>query len=411
MTQTTVGTLWILDSDTVAREVLNDARSRKYNHLHPLWRGVSTDCGCASLNYNPLTTAALTFGAHPYDADVAPWYSSLIPNSVDFLGFFVDDVQGLDYSLIERTVNQRGGNGANATPLRMAGREITFTLTATALNEAGMRYGLDWLAQQLADIGGRCGYGRAMMRLYCSPDPMDLQDGRVELREVQLRSGPEWTSNVMPRAGCLVREVMFTLLAGDPCFYTGKSTCSVSSPVSLPAIDIDEELCTNGVTVAELLCGAISPGALGLDGMPCCEIFAPASLNTRAAFVTIQMVSGTAGPFMVETWHAPYGTDCNTVVANPANFVGRIGVAALSGTTGLLVDASQQIMWTRTSSGAEWEPDDSYFAFAPGETPFFPAYAGTDSMYVTVRPFYVCSGAGTFTVKIETESVSSCVVR
>lgn len=411
MTHSTVGGLWILDDDTGdALEVFNDLRASTYQDRHPLTRTVCVDCNCPILGVDPLSGDALMFGVTPDDGSVAPWHDDALSISDDFLGFLVTDITGLDYAGMGRAVNQRALDGANAAPMRVDGREITFTLIGQSLSEQAMRYGLDWLASRLSLLGGRCESGTILMRLYCpsSVEP-DLDDGLVFLRGTSMKIGPTWTSNWLDGYGCLVRESMVTLIATEPCFYTATTECDHNNGVVLPNVNLSA-ICDGDVTVSQVLCGPIEPSALPLDASTdwTCEMAPEHPFETRAAGVTIQMTSGDSGPFMIEAYHAAIGADPNDVIGDPAAYLGRIGVKELSGTEGVLVDAVSQVVYFRPNTSTPWVPDDSLLLFPDEDFPFYPLYDGADSLFIAIRPYYVCSGSGHFNWTMDRTGIFGC---
>lgn len=407
MTSTDVGFLWFIDENGDTCEILNDNRTRHYQALHPLWTGdTCTECQCASLDFNPCTGAALTYGATPADGVYpAPWYDNLANGADTFLGWIVSDVDGFDYAHYSRSVNQRAQDGANFTPMRASGREITYTLIGTALDEVGMNYGMNWLATNLLSLGGRCSYGRVLVKPWC--DGSDLESGLFELREVALTQAPSWTENYLAEKGCMVREARFTIVAGDPCLYGCRSTCSNASGLTFPATDFSA-VCA-GVTIQELICGPLPVALSGANAAVCCSIPAVAVIDSRAATVTIS-ANGTVGPFTVETYSALPGTSCATVVGNVDLYVGRVSIGRLYAGQSVQIDGVSRQVFYRASASSDWEPNDSLLLIEEGDFPCFPRAAGCDDLVIAVRPGTACPSPGTFSVKIESVVVTSCTM-
>lgn len=409
-TDTDTGMLWLVGDDDVACEVLNDNRTRHYQSLHPLWAGTNCEeCECEWLNYNPCLVGGeslpspLVYGDAPDDlSNPAPWFDELAPASAEFLGWMLDTVDGFDFSNYGRSVNQRANDGANLTPMRASGREVTYTVIGTALSERGMVYGLNWLGATLLGIGGRCGYGRAIIRTHC--DTEDVTGGLYELREVALHVAPRWTDSQLGDKGCLVRGAQFTITAGDPCLYGCRSTC-VSASGNLTTADLSS-LC-DGVTISQLICGPLPVGVNPDNAVVCCEIPAGVAIDSRVATVQIDAVAR-CGPFSIETYTALPDTDCATVVGDADLFLGRVSIGFLEAGQGALIDGATGQVFFRAQVNLPWEADDSLLLFGPDEYPCFPRVSGCDSMYVAVRPGTACAATGAFTVSIQSVAVSQC---
>ena len=81
-----------------------------------------------------------------YRPELAPWYTTELPESGEFAGVWVMKVDGLGPTPVERPVQQAVGNGAVAAPNRDMGRTVTFEALLIGCTHAGVEYGLDWLA-------------------------------------------------------------------------------------------------------------------------------------------------------------------------------------------------------------------------------------------------------------------------
>ncbi|UYP17708.1 sugar transferase [Rhodococcus sp. Z13] len=82
----------------------------------------------------------------PYRLDEAPWYNAAVPESAEFAGVWVMEVDGLDTVPIERQISEAVCFGGVAGPSRDASRTVTFSALLVACSNAGARYGLTWLA-------------------------------------------------------------------------------------------------------------------------------------------------------------------------------------------------------------------------------------------------------------------------
>ena len=90
-------------------------------------------------------------GHNVYRPELAPWYSTELPESGEFGGVWVMSVDGLGPTPVERPITQTSGPGAVAGPHRDASRTLAFEALLLACTHAGVEYGLDWLACLLRD--------------------------------------------------------------------------------------------------------------------------------------------------------------------------------------------------------------------------------------------------------------------
>lgn len=81
----------------------------------------------------------------PYRVELAPWYTTRIPESAEFAGIWMLDVQGLGPASIQRTITEMVGSGGSAQPYRDSSRVITFDALLIACSNAGLEYGMEWL--------------------------------------------------------------------------------------------------------------------------------------------------------------------------------------------------------------------------------------------------------------------------
>lgn len=90
-----------------------------------------------------------------YRPEMAPWYSIDVGESGEFGGVWILDAKGFDPVPVSRTITELVGAGAAAGPHRDTSRTLTFTALLVACTNAGMTYGLEWLACQLRETKAR----------------------------------------------------------------------------------------------------------------------------------------------------------------------------------------------------------------------------------------------------------------
>lgn len=116
--------------------------------VHDQCWGDQTFCaGCRSIvSYDDSWLGQRTWlNDVDYRVELAPWYSSEIPESAEFGGVWLMDLGGLDSTPVERTITQASGNGAVAGPNRDTSRTVTFDALLFGCTNAGVEHGLKWL--------------------------------------------------------------------------------------------------------------------------------------------------------------------------------------------------------------------------------------------------------------------------
>jgi hypothetical protein len=122
----------------------------------------STLCiACQSfIEYDDSWTGLPAFLDHSmYRPELAPWYSTQIPESAEFGGVWMMDVKGLDVGTVEVQVTELAGDGGVVMPPRDASRKVTFTALLVACTTAGLDFGLQWLTGQLRTANTTDGWG------------------------------------------------------------------------------------------------------------------------------------------------------------------------------------------------------------------------------------------------------------
>lgn len=195
----------------------------------------------------------------PDDLDSpAPWWDPDVPESEEFAGLLVLNVDGLDDFPVKRTVTNAVVGGGSIGPARALPRTITVTGILLGSTCCGVDYGLHWLGEALRGCtGGECDGDCLTLYNCCPPDDMTPEEfnarHRRSLRRVALVDGP----NVVSRtgSGCTSGEcstgadvvtVEFVLTAGSPWLWTDPIPVMEVAP---PADESDECVtwCIHGV--------------------------------------------------------------------------------------------------------------------------------------------------------------------
>lgn len=130
---------------------------------------------------------------NPYRLDTAPWYSSQIPESAEFGGIWVMDVQGLGPTPIDRPVTEMIGSGGAAGAHRDTSRTVKFDAVLIACTNAGVEFGLSWLACKLRDAATRRGARLSYYTAHPSHTSASAQSLARDVYNVVLTQSPQKT--------------------------------------------------------------------------------------------------------------------------------------------------------------------------------------------------------------------------
>lgn len=136
-----------------------------------------------------------------YRPEVAPWYSTELPESGEFGGVWVMDVQGLDATPVERKITQTVAAGGVAGPHRDATRTVQFDALLVACTNAGLQFGLNWLTCLLRDTNDTT--ETKLRYLNAHPGHSDVDPATLvrEVNGVVLTKAPEIKEAVVTGSG------------------------------------------------------------------------------------------------------------------------------------------------------------------------------------------------------------------
>ena len=136
-----------------------------------------------------------------YRPEVAPWYVSQLPESGEFGGIWVMDVQGLNVTPIERRITETVAAGGMAAPHRDASRTVTFDALMVACTNAGLQYGLNWLTCRLRATNETTDTKLRYLSAHPAHSDVDPASLIREANGVVLTKAPEVKESIVTGAG------------------------------------------------------------------------------------------------------------------------------------------------------------------------------------------------------------------
>lgn len=251
--------------------------SRVVSHLQGDGVGM---CGCGGLqvDYDDSWPGMKDlYGVEEWSPLSSPWYDPLVPASLQFVGMWVMQVEGMDAVPVSREVAESVCDGGVAARHRDVPRVITVEALLIGCTAVGVQFGLDWVSRKLRKgrtLGSR---GEPLSFLVASPegfvtDPMEALGLFRSMVDVVLTKEVTVTERGRGYGAAVGREaqilrVTFELTATNPYMYGQESIIPVAwtSDVALPV------QWTTGCVSAECSTG---PGPL-LDPA-CAPVVAPA---------------------------------------------------------------------------------------------------------------------------------------
>ena len=125
-----------------------------------------------------------------YRPEIAPWYTEEVPESGEFGGVWVMDVTGLGPLQTQRDITELAGDGAAAGPSRAPARAVTFDAVLFACTNAGLEYGMQWLASLLRVTTERTDSVLSYLAAHPGHSAVDPAHLVREAHGVVLTSGP-----------------------------------------------------------------------------------------------------------------------------------------------------------------------------------------------------------------------------
>lgn len=165
-----------------------------------------------------------------YRPELAPWYSTQVPESAEFGGIWVMDVKGLDAAPSQRDIVEMAGDGGAPGPGRLSSRLITFDALLVACTNAGLTHGFQWLKNQIRSTVDRDDSVLRFMSAHPGDSAADPTTLVRELHGVVMTREPQITQAVNAGRGehqqATMYRVTWELTATRPHTY--------APPITLP---------------------------------------------------------------------------------------------------------------------------------------------------------------------------------
>ncbi|MEU6594805.1 hypothetical protein ABZ923_37360 [Streptomyces sp. NPDC046881] len=243
-----MATEWFMSYGGV--EVVNHSRLAAYLETvgSPLtdWAG----CGCPTFGAQVLED--LPYTTPDDENSPAPWYDPDVPESTEFAGIMVLEVDGLDDYPVERTVTGGIAGGGAIGPARALPRTITVTALVLGSTCCGVDYGRHWLEQVLQGCsGGECDGDCLTLYNCCPGETLDAatfnERHRRTLRRVATVEGPRVTAragdgcgNGECHSGADILTVEWVMTAAVPWLWTDPvPVLEVTPPMDLDGSCVD----------------------------------------------------------------------------------------------------------------------------------------------------------------------------
>lgn len=379
-------------------EIANAERFAVYSKYLGILHGMQ-GCACPDL--------AMLLNDAPYycpEEDLAPWYDPVVPASEEFAGVWVQEMTGVAASTITREFTRTLTAGAIPGPSFDAERVVAVTAYLAASSEAGLSYGMSWLASALrgsADCpSGQC-IGDEMCFLAACPQDCGSQNDLTQaweanaryLFDVALVDGPSLLEKRSLGTGCsgkraMLAKVEWTMTAGIPWIFSSPQLIAADAEFCPPVLAGEGECDVVWIRSGDCPTDQGCPTPTGCLADPACAFpLAPLPPQTTdecscVSRVTSASVVSEAPPGLMPKWldMVPY-IEITT------------GSAPLRRLT---VRFYQDPFGTRCGDPGECPPQDLDECTACGEINF--TYAPRDSTIVldgrTQRAKVICPGGG-----------------
>lgn len=347
------------------------------------------DCACdIHIGYDDSWTGLeAAIGDGPYTITNAPWYNAARPESAEFAGVWLMDVTGMEAVPVQREIMESICAGGIASRSRDTTRTVNFSALVVACTNAGLHYGLDWLACVLRQSSVRGGVDMDFYRAH----PEDTSATADSLRRTMfgmVMTQPPVRSEMTGKGGSArhrqasIYRVEWEMVATQPYMYGAPTATAVTwdstaveSITWAHAPDCEDSTACDLPTIYNAACippdvrieAAVVPTCGGC--LPICEIERRTyELETSITtcddiVVSIRVTNDGADPLTVNLYWQPCGsTDlCDRVHPLQISGLAQNQTAVADSVTGRpYIDIAgvshRQVGIVSTPTGAPWRP-------------------------------------------------------
>ncbi|MGJ3558816.1 hypothetical protein ACR6C2_07505 [Streptomyces sp. INA 01156] len=260
-----MATEWYLGYGGV--EVVNHSRLTTY--LETVGSPLTGYSGCGCATFGPEIVGDLPYTTPGDEDSPAPWYDPDVPESAEFAGIMVLEVQGLDDHPVQRTVTGGIAGGGSIGPARSLPRTITVTALVLGSTCCGVDYGLHWLGQVLQGCtGGECDGDCLVVYNCCPGEELDSatfnERHRRTLRRTALVDGPRVTARAGDgcqagecQSGADILTVEWVMTAAVPWLWTDPSRSWRSPRPWTSMAPVSTGACTRRAKAAQAAAGSL----------------------------------------------------------------------------------------------------------------------------------------------------------
>lgn len=289
------------------------------------------------IGYDDSWPGMSDFQADTYQLELAPWYSTEIAESAEFLGVWAMKVDGFGPAPVERPITELVGPGGITGPARDRARILTFEALLLGCTNAGAEFGLDWLGCALRDTNQSTASVLRYLTAHPGGSGADPESLRRELHQVVLTDGPHVAESLTVGQGLrqhrqgTVYRVTWQMAALHPYAYMPAVTVPVEwdeiarqpinwvhavdcqkpstcdpMPVLFSADCVPEEI--DAITTPPPVCGGCLPvGAIDKYTFRVPTFAQPFRCRETAVSMRIRNLSGT--PLTLQSFWRVCGTD------------------------------------------------------------------------------------------------------
>lgn len=292
-----------------------------------------------------------------YRPELAPWYSTRIPEAGEFLGLWLTSAKGFDATPVDRALTELVGAGSAAGRSRDTAATLVFEALVVGCSNAGAQFGVRWLAARLREAANRPDSVLRFLAAHPGGSAVNPADLVREYRNVVLTKTVEVVGGAATggRGQASVYRVSWEMVAASPYRWLPPVDVQVEwDEVNFQPINwVHDTACTQPASCSDMpvlfstecppeeipltvvdppVCG----GCLPVDGLQT-HVFRPPTFDWpvigHETAVTVKVRNTGNRSLSLQAFWRPCGTD---VRCDAAQF--PVTVAGLRASAGLVLD-------------------------------------------------------------------------